>query len=146
MLHTDDTNEGEGQPTDDAAQDKGKEQGEVIGQAEIVEEQAGTSGDLLGAVRVNVEVQNEEEEEDDKDEEEDEEEDEDDPDVDKEEYLKQIKRQGKVSKVSSGSVLAEGSPSGSLIFMLCRLLCRRGNNLNELQQLRDLMWMKRTRQ
>ena len=52
-----------------------------------MEDQAGTSGDPLGAVGGNVVVQNEEEEE----------EDEDDPDVDKEEYLRQINKQGKVS-------------------------------------------------
>ena len=128
------------QPTDNATQDKVEEEGQVIGQAEIVEDQPGTSSDLLGVVRGNVEVQNKEEEEDDKDEEGEEEEDKDDPDVDEEEYLRQINRQGKVSKVSSGSVLGDRSPSGSLMFMLCRLLCRRGNNLNELQQLRDVMW------
>ena len=97
MLATGAANEGQEQPTDDATQDKVEEQGEVIGQAEIVEAQAGTSGDPLGAVGDNVVVQNEEEEEDDKDEEEDEEEDQDDPDVDKEEYLRQINKQGKVS-------------------------------------------------
>ena len=97
MLDTGATNEGQAQPTDNATQDKVKEQGEVIGQAEIVEAQAGISGDPLGAVGANVEVQNKEEEEDDKDEEEDEEEDQDDPDVDEEEYLRQINKQGKVS-------------------------------------------------
>ena len=123
MLDTGAGNECQEQPTDDATQDKVEEEGQVIGQAEILEDQAGTSGDLLGVVRGNVEVQDKEEEEEDKDEEE-EEEDEDDPDVDEEEYLRQINRQGKVSKVSSGSVLGEGSPSRSLMFMLCRLLCR----------------------
>ena len=74
LLATGAANEGQEQPTDDATQDKVEEQGEVIGQAEIVEAQAGTSGDPLGAVGGNVVVQNEEEEEDDEDEEEDEEE------------------------------------------------------------------------
>ena len=97
LLDTGAANEGQEQPTDDATQDKVKEQGEVIGQAEILEAQAGTFDDPLGAVRGNVEVQDEEEEEDDKDEEEEEEEDQDDPDVNKEEYLRQINRQGKVS-------------------------------------------------
>ena len=69
---------------------------------------AGTAGDPLGAVGGNVEVQDEEEEEDDEDEDEEDEEDEDDPDVDEEEYMKQINKQGKVSKVSSGSILGEG--------------------------------------
>ena len=96
MLDTGAANEGQEQPTDDATQDKVKEQGEVIGQAEIVEAQAGMSGDPLGAVGVNVVVQNEEEDEDDEDEEDDEE-DQDDPDVDEEEYLRQINKQGKVS-------------------------------------------------
>ena len=89
--------QGQEQPTDDATQDKVKEQGEVIGQAEIVEAEPGTSGDPLGAVRGNVVVQNKEEGKDDEDEEEDEEEDQDDPDVDDEEYLRQINKQGKVS-------------------------------------------------
>ena len=97
MLDTGAANEGQEQPTDDATQDKVEEQGEVIGQAEIVEAEPGTSGDLLGAVGGNVVVQNEEEGEDDEDEEEDEEEDQDDPDVDEEEYLRQINKQGKVS-------------------------------------------------
>ena len=97
MLDNGAANEGQEQPTDNATQDKVKEQGEVIGQAEIVEAEAGTSSDPLGAVGGNVVVQKEEEDEDDKDEEEDEEEDEDDPDVDKEEYLRQINKQGKVS-------------------------------------------------
>ena len=102
MLATGAANKGQEQPTDDATQDKVKEQGEVIGQAEIVEAQAGTSTDLLGVVRGNVVVQNEEEDDDDEDEEEDEEEDRDDPDVDKEEYLRQINKQGKVKQVSTG--------------------------------------------
>ena len=97
MLDTGAANEGQEQPTDDATQDKVKEQGEVIGEAEIVEAEPGMSGDPLGVVRGNVVVQNEEEGEDDEDEEEDEEEDQDDPDVDEEEYLRQINRQGKVS-------------------------------------------------
>ena len=97
MLDTDAANEGQEQPTDDATQDKVKEQGEVIGQAEIVEAEAGTSGDPLGVVRGNVVVQNEEEEEDDEDKEEDEEEDQDDSDVDEEEYLRQINKQGCVN-------------------------------------------------
>ena len=97
MLDTGAANEGQEQPTDDATQDKVKEQGEVIGQAEIVEAEPGKSGDPLGVVRGNVVVQNEEEGEDDEDEEEDEEEDQDDPDVDEEEYLRQINKQRKVS-------------------------------------------------
>ena len=98
MLDTDADNNSQEQPTDDATQDKVKEQGEVIGQAEIVEAEAGTSSDPLGVVRSNVVVQNEEEEEEDEDEEEeDEEEDQDDPDVEEEEYLRQINKQGKVS-------------------------------------------------
>ena len=92
LLDTGAGRKGQEKSTDDATQDKVKEEGQVIGQAEIVEDQAGTSGDLLGAVRGNVVVQNEEE--DDKDEEE---EDEDDPDIDMEEYLRQINKQGKVS-------------------------------------------------
>ena len=108
LLDTKATNEGDEQPTDKAAQDKGKEEGQVIGEAEVVEDAAGTSGDPLGAVGGNIEVQDKEEEEDDDNEEEDEEEDEDDPDVDEEEYMKQINKQRKVSKVSSGSVLGEG--------------------------------------
>ena len=97
MLDTGAANEGQEQPTDNATQDKVKEQGEVIGQAEIVEAEPGMSGDPLGAVGGNVVVQNKEEGEDDEDEEEDEEEDQDDPDVDEEEYLRQINKQGKVS-------------------------------------------------
>ena len=97
MLDTDATNEGQGQPTDDAAQDKGKEQGEVIEEAEIVEPQVGTLDDLLGAVRGNVEVQDNKDEDYDKDEEEGKEEDEDDPDIDEEEYMKWINKEGKVS-------------------------------------------------
>ena len=97
MLDTGADSKGQEKPTDDATQDKVKEEGQVIGQAEIVEDQAGTSSDPLGAVRGNVVVQNEKEEEDDKGEEEEEEEDEDDPDVDKEEYLRQINKRGKVS-------------------------------------------------
>ena len=54
MLATGAANKGQEQPTDDATQDEVKEQGEVIGQAEIVEAQAGTSGDPLGVVRGNV--------------------------------------------------------------------------------------------
>ena len=94
LLDTTATNKGDEEPTD-----KGEEEGQVIGEAEVVEDVAGISGDPLGVVRGNVEVENEEEEED--------EEDEDDPDVDEEEYMKQINKQGKVSKVSSGSILGE---------------------------------------
>ena len=108
LLDTTATNEGDKEPTDQATEDKGEEEGQVIGEAEVVEDVAGTSGDPLGAVGGNVEVQNEEEEEDDEDEDEEDEEDEDDPDVDEEEYMKQINKQGKVSKVSSGSILGEG--------------------------------------
>ena len=97
MLDTGAANEGQEQPTDDAIQDKDEQEGQVIGQAEIVEPEAGTSGDPLGAVGKNVEVENEEGEKDDEDEEEEEEEDQDDPDVDEEEYLRQINREGKVS-------------------------------------------------
>ena len=97
MLDTDATNEGQGQPTDDAAQDKGKEQGKVIEEAEIVEPQVGTLDDPLGAVGGNVEVQDNKDEEYNKDEEEGKEEDEDDPDIDEEEYMKRINKQGKVS-------------------------------------------------
>ena len=97
MLDTGAANEGQEQPTDNATQDKVEEQGEVIGQAEIVETEPGMSSDPLGAVGGNVVVQNEEEGKDDEDEEEDEEEDQDDPDVDEEEYLRQINKQGKVS-------------------------------------------------
>ena len=107
LLDTTATNEGDEEPTDEATEDKGEEEGQVIGEAEIVEDVAGTSGDPLGAVGGNVEVQNEEEEEDDEDEDEEDEEDEDDPYVD-EEYMKLINKQGKVSKVSSGSILGEG--------------------------------------
>ena len=85
MLDTGAANEGREQPTDDATQDKVEEQGEVIGEAEIVEAEPGTSGDPLGVVGGNVVVQNKEEGEDEEDEEEDEEEDQDDPDVDEEE-------------------------------------------------------------
>ena len=56
MLATGAANEGQEQPTDDATQDKVEEQGEVIGQAQIVEGQAGTSSDLFGAVGGNVMV------------------------------------------------------------------------------------------
>ena len=70
LLDTDATNEGEGQPTDDVAQDEGEEQGKVIGEAEIVEAQTGTSGNQLGVVGGNVEVEDDQEEECDKDEEE----------------------------------------------------------------------------
>ena len=108
MLDTTATNEGDEEPTDEATEDKGEEEGQVIGEAEVVEDVAGTSGDPLGAVGGNVEVQNKEEEEDDKDEDEEDEEDEDDPDVDEEEYMKLINKQRKVSKVSSGSILGEG--------------------------------------
>ena len=87
LLDTGAGSEGQEKPTDDATQDIVEEEGQVIGQAEIVEDQAGTSGDPLGAVGGNVVVQNEEEEE----------EDEDDPDVDKKEYLRQINKQGEVS-------------------------------------------------
>ena len=55
------------------------------------------SSDPLGVVGGNVVVQNEKEGKDDEDEEEDEGEDQDYPDVDKEEYLRQINKQGKVS-------------------------------------------------
>ena len=106
LLDTTATNEGDEEPTDEATEDKGEEEGQVIGEAEVVEDVAGTSGDPLGAVGGNVEVQNKEE--DDEDEDEEDEEDEDDPDVDEEEYMKQINKQGKVSKVSSGSILGEG--------------------------------------
>ena len=106
MLDTTATNEGDEEPTDEAIEDKGEEEGQVIGEAEVVEDVAGTSSDLLGAVGGNVEVQNEEE--DDEDEDEEDKEDEDDPDVDEEEYMKQINKQGKVSKVSSRSILGEG--------------------------------------
>ena len=97
MLDTGAGSEGQEKPTDDATQDKVKEEGQVIGQAEIVDDQPGTSGDPLGVVRGNVVLQNEEEEEDAKDEEEEEEEEDDDPDTDEEEYLRQINKQGKVS-------------------------------------------------
>ena len=108
LLDTRATNEGDEEPTDEATEDKGKEEGQVIGEAEVVEDVAGTFGDPLGVVGGNVEVQNEEEEDEDEDEDEEDEEDEDDPDVDEEEYMKQINKQGKVSKVSSGSILGEG--------------------------------------
>ena len=90
LLDTTATNEGDEEPTDEATEDKGKEEGQVIGEAEVVEDVAGTSGDPLGVVGGNVEVENEEEEEDDEDEDKEDEEDEDDPDVDEEEYMKQI--------------------------------------------------------
>ena len=108
LLDTTATNEGDEEPTDEATEDKGEEEGQVIGEAEVVEDVAGTFSDPLGAVGGNVEVQNEEEEEDDEDEDEEDEEDEDDPDVDEEEYMNLINKQGKVSKVSSGSILGEG--------------------------------------
>ena len=108
LLDTTATNKGDEEPTDEATEDKGEEEGQVIGEAEVVEDVAGTSDDPLGAVGGNVEVQNEEEEEDDEDEDEEDEEDEDDPDVDEEEYMNLINKQGKVSKVSSGSILGEG--------------------------------------
>ena len=107
LLDTTATNEGDEEGTDEATEDKGEEDVQVIGEA-VVEDVAGTAGDPLRVVGGNVEVQDEEEEEDDEDEDEEDEEDEDDPDVDEEEYMKQINKQGKVSKVSSGSILGEG--------------------------------------
>ena len=67
MLDTGAANEGQEQPTDDATQDKDEQEGQVIGQAEIVEPEAGMSSDPLGVVRENVEVENKEEEEEDED-------------------------------------------------------------------------------
>ena len=60
MLDTGAANKGQKQPTDNATQDKVKEQGEVIGEAEIVGAEPGTSSDPLGVVGGNVVVENEE--------------------------------------------------------------------------------------
>ena len=90
FLDTGAANKAEGQPIDDDVQQEGEEQGEVIGEALVQENQAGTSADPLGAVRSNVVVEEDEEEEEDEDNREEDEEDKEDPTIDEDEHMRLI--------------------------------------------------------